>query len=275
MEEMNKKMYTELLKKTLIDYHRTGTEYRPLYSVKAGWKRRLLRGLDRFLRIKDYAICKINNSNKETRENGGDWPAYAESMIGLKRMDNIEFCVNNIITDNIPGDLIEAGVWRGGATIFMKGLLTINNIKNRVVWVADSFRGLPKPNEKYKIDKESTLHTYEELAIPVDVVRKNFEKYGLLDNGVKFLEGYFSDTLPKASIKTLSLIRADGDMYESTMDILVNLYPRLSIGGYIIFDDFNTIEGCKEAVMEYRHTHNINETIIKIDESGVFWRKNS
>ena len=160
-------------------------------------------------------------------------------MIGLKRMENIEFCVKNIIADKIPGDLIETGVWRGGATIFMRALLKVNNVDDRVVWVADSFEGLPKPDEdKYAADKGDKHHTKEELAIGVEIVKANFEKYGLLDDQVKFLVGWFKDTLPTAPIKKLALIRLDGDMYGSTMDALVSLYPKLSPGGYLIIDDW-------------------------------------
>ena len=268
-------MYIELLKKVLVDYHRLEYgEYIPLNTNKPNWKLKLLTLLDRFLRKKNMMISRKIYFNKENRIEGKDWPTYADTMIGLKRLDNIEHCINSIIEDNIPGDLIETGVWRGGSTIFMKALLKVNGIDNRVVWVADSFEGLPPPDEKkYKADKGINLHLHEELAVPIESVKNNFKKYDLLDENVKFLKGWFKDTLPSAPIESLSLLRLDGDLYESTMDGLVNLYPKLSKGGFIIVDDWGAVEACKKAVADYRSEHGINEEIKTIDWTGIYWRK--
>ena len=195
-------------------------------------------------------------------------------MIGIRRLDNIEFCIDEIIKNDIHGDLIETGVWRGGATIFMKALLNVNNANDRSVWVADSFEGLPAPNDKeYPEDKGDVHFTKKELAISLETVQNNFRKYNLLDENVKFLKGWFKDTLPVALIEKLALLRLDGDMYESTMDGLVNLYPKLSPGGFIIIDDWNAVQGCKLAVMDYRLKHNINDEIIPIDWASVYWKK--
>jgi len=160
-----------------------------------------------------------------------------ETMIGMERLDNLQVCITDVVRNDIPGDLIETGVWRGGATIFMKAVLEAYNDSERRVWVADSFRGLPKPNpEKYPAD-EGDVFWQQSLAIPVEEVRRNFERYGLLDERVEFLVGFFSETMPKAPIERLAVLRLDGDMYESTIDVLEHLYPKLSVGGYCIVDD--------------------------------------
>ena len=148
------------------------------------------------------------------------------------------------------------------------------NIPDRMVWVADSFKGLPPPDTaKYPADKGDKHSQFTELAISEEEVKRNFEKYGLLDSQVQFLTGWFKDTLPAAPIKELALLRLDGDMYESTMDGLVNLYPKLSKGGYIIIDDWGAVPACKKAVEDYRSKHSITEEIIPIDWTGVFWKK--
>lgn len=270
--EKEKQMYITLLKNVLIDLHRIGmTEYKPIMYEKTSWR---LKALDKFVRGKNLFLCRGIDSTYDKRVEGKDWPVYADSMIGLKRLNNIEHCVNKIIEDNIPGDFIETGVWRGGATIFMKALLKVNNIDNRVVWVADSFEGLPRPSGKYEQDKDDKHYTFWELAIPMEVVQNNFKKYGLLDANVRFLKGWFKDTLPNAQIDKLALVRLDGDMYESTMDGLRALYPKLSSGGFIIIDDWGAVEGCKKAVIDYRTEHGITENIEVIDWGGVYWRKN-
>ena len=269
---MSNTLYIDLLKKVLVDFHRTDLdEYKPLYNANSNW---VLRAIDKFLRKKEYAVCQHIKYYQADRYEGKDRPSYADTMIGLERLENIEFCFLEIIKDNIPGDFIETGVWRGGATIFMKALLKASNINDRIVWVADSFEGLPKPNEKANLaDKGDLHHTEKELAIPLEVVKNNFIKYDLLDENVKFLKGWFKDTLPLAPIQKLSIIRLDGDMYESTWDGLVNLYPKLSKDGFIIIDDWGAVKACKQAVTDYRKKYSISEEIKTIDWTGVYWRK--
>lgn len=270
-----KDMYLDLLKNVLSDYHRIDRgEYKPLYRNNRGIRRLPIRLVDKLFRKMNYAISKPTKFTKEDRQVGIDWPAYAETMIGIERLNNIQKCAEDVFKNQIEGDFIETGVWRGGSTIFMKALLKVYGVEDKVVWVADSFEGLPRPNEeKYAADKGDKLYMFEELAIPLEVVKHNFEKYHLLDDKVKFLKGWFKDTLPAAPIEKLALLRLDGDLYESTMDALVPLYPKLSPGGYIIIDDYGTIEACKMAVHDYREQHGITEEIIPIDWSGVYWQK--
>jgi O-methyltransferase len=209
------------------------------------------------------------------REIGRDWPSRAESMIGLRRMDNIQRCVQTVIDEDVPGDLLEAGVWRGGACIFMKANLAARDDTGRVVWVADSFQGLPPPNETlYPADTGDDLHTRAGLSVGADQVRHNFERYGLLDDRVRFLVGWFKDTLPMAPIDALSVMRLDGDMYESTWQAIEALYPKLSPGGFCIIDDFGSHQSqAGQAVLDYRRTHGIDEEIVDIDGFGAYWRR--
>ena len=196
-------------------------------------------------------------------------------MIGLKRLDNIQFCIEHILKDGVPGDLIETGVWRGGATIFMRGVLKAYGDTTRKIWAADSFQGLPKPQPGvWRDDERGRLWKFgTTLAVPLEQVRANFERYGLLDDQVRFLPGWFRDTLPSAPIERLALMRLDGDMYESTMDALRALYPKLSSGGFCIIDDYYAQSGQRQAVNEYRRENGIVEPIEQIDWTGAFWRK--
>jgi len=205
---------------------------------------------------------------------GLTWPEDALTMIGYQRLSNIEFCLKNVIENDIKGDLIETGVWKGGACILMRGILDILNEKNRKVWVADSFQGVPRSNSNmYPDDKNITLNEFDELSISKSEVEDNFKKFDLLDDQVEFLEGWFNDTLQTAPISRLSILRLDGDLYESTIDALFYLYPKLSIGGYCIIDDWGAIEACKKAVCDYRTYFGIDEEIRSIDHDGVYWKK--
>jgi O-methyltransferase len=210
------------------------------------------------------------------RLRGHAWPANAYSMVGPKRLDNIRFCLEDVLEKNIPGDFIETGVWRGGACIFARGVLKAHGITDRKVWVADSFEGLPKPDaKKYPEDKGDKHHFIPELAVSLAQVRANFQTFDLLDDQVQFLKGWFKDTLPKASFEHLAVVRLDGDIYESTMDALNNLYSKLSVGGYLIVDDYEAVPACKKAIHDYRSELGINDPIRTIDSSGVFWRKSA
>jgi hypothetical protein len=209
-----------------------------------------------------------------SRLEGRDWPAIGHTMAGVKRLENLRACVQDVIDRQVPGDLIETGVWRGGSTIFMRAILKVRGITDRLVWVADSFQGLPQPNpDAYPADAGDTHHVHPELAVSEDQVRSHFERYGLLDDRVRFLKGWFRDTLPTAPIERLSVIRLDGDMYESTMDGLVNLYPKLSRGGYLIVDDYGYSAACRQAVHDFRASEQITEPIVPIDWTGAFWRR--
>jgi O-methyltransferase len=269
-------LYLDLLKKTLVDFHNIGSyELHPLPIVNANWKTGILYPLDKLLRKRNFTISKLIYVREEDRLNGYDWPAQAKTMIGLNRLNNIESCIHSILTENIPGDFLEAGVWRGGATILMRAILKEQKITSRKVWLADSFQGLPKPDTaKYNADRESTLYREKILSVGIDEVKKNFMNYGLLDEQVMFLPGWFKNTLPDAPVKQLSLLRIDADMYESTIQVLENLYPKLSPGGYVIVDDYNAFPNCKQAVDDYRNSNQVNEPIVEIDKEAIYWRIN-
>ena len=209
----------------------------------------------------------------QRRYDGRDWPFNALTMSGMRRLDNVQFCVEDVIAKGVRGDFIEAGVWRGGVSIFMRALLRVHGVRDRKVFLADSFAGLPPPNPDYPLDAGSNAHEQPLLAVPLERVKRNFSTYDLLDDQVEFLEGWFSDTLPGVRDRTWSVVRLDGDLYQSTMVSLENLYPGLSRGGYLIVDDYGTVEACRAAVTDFRDRLGIEAPIRDIDGTGVFWQK--
>ena len=154
------------------------------------------------------------------------------------------------------------------------GILAAWGDIDRRVWVADSFQGLPTPDtEAFPADEGHDLSGVATLAVSAEQVQANFARYDLLDDQVQFLEGWFRDTLPTAPIEHLAVLRLDGDLYESTMDALDALYPKVSIGGYVIVDDYGAWEPCRKAVDDYRRAHGITDEIVKVDWTGVYWRR--
>lgn len=119
------------------------------------------------------------------------------------------------------------------------------------------------------------VSVHPELAVGVEQVKANFARYGLLDDRVEFLAGWFADTLAAAPIESLAVMRLDGDLYQSTIEALSALYPRLSPGGYVIIDDYNNVElkGCRQAVTDFRDAHGISEPVQEVDWTAVYWRR--
>jgi hypothetical protein len=232
--------------------------------------------------------------DRTKRETAQDWPSQGHTMIGVRRLDNVQELVLDLLARDVPGDLIETGVWRGGSVIFMRGILKVLGVTDRVVWAADSFEGFPFRPEQGAGERSYTspelsplrgLHVSEyppEFRVLVEAVwdgvslpaiRERFDRYGLLDDQVRFLPGWFRDTLPSAPIERLALLRLDGDLYDSTYDALTALYPRLSVGGYAIVDDYGDYEECRGAVQDYLSSTGNSADIVWVDRQAVYWQK--
>jgi O-methyltransferase len=266
-------LYLDLLKKCLTRYL-FGESYVPAVPPRGTLKHAAFGPVRRWLAGKDMEIIRNVPFDEPTRAEGRDWPARAESMAGLRRLENLQYCVTDVLRRGVPGDLIETGAWRGGVTIFMRAILEAYADTERRVWVADSFQGLPKPDpERWPAEAGDEHWTMGQLAVSLEEVQANFARYGLLDERVRFLAGWFADTLPTAPIKRLAVLRLDGDMYGSTMEALEALYPKLSVGGYVIVDDYGAIPQCKEAVTDFRTAHDINDPMETVDWTGVYWQR--
>lgn len=236
----------------------------------------------------------LTNSLFEQEPNPDDWePRYVEgfithyirgaavSMLPLARFENLQSCIVDVVRHGVPGDLIETGVWRGGATIFMRGALKALGADDRTVWVADSFEGLPEPDaQRFPVEAKThrgpmMVKQYNHFAAGLEQVQGNFGAFGLLDENVQFLKGWFKDTLPMAPIERLAIMRLDGDYYESTWDGLSNLYDKLSVGGYAIIDDYgeDTWTYCRKAVDDFRAQREITEPMIRVDSKCYYWQR--
>jgi len=203
---------------------------------------------------------------------GRDWPSLAFSMIGSARMRNLRYACETVILDGVEGDFIETGVWRGGSCIMMRGIMEAYGDTTRRVFVADSFAGLPPPDPaKFPNDAGDRLHTFAQLRVSRADVEENFRRFGLLDDLVVFLEGWFKDTLPSAPIDRLAVLRLDGDMYESTIEALDALYHKVSYGGFVIVDDYE-LPPCAQAVHDFRNRHAITSPMLPIDGASTYWR---
>ena len=266
--------YLELLKRTLT-YTLWPEPLTPIEHLNADRpliKRAIVSSLAGALRLTGYQLARQVAPSWEERRDGAIWPYCADTMMGLTRLTHLQHCIETVLNEHIPGDLIETGVWRGGGCIFMRGVLAAYGVTDRKVFVADSFRGFPAITMAQDAgDEPERFHSY--IAVSEATVRENFRRYGLLDDQVVFLNGFFSETLPNAPIRQLAILRLDGDMYASTWDALTALYPKLAPGGFCIVDDYGAVPACRQAVLDYRAQHAIDEDVEVIDWAGACWRK--
>ena len=268
--------YIDLLKRAVLGQTAGPvTVYQPVRDQPRGALAKPL--LNRLLRRQQAVLARPTRVDLEENEEGlisvWDLPQWPLTMIGSRRLDNVESCMRSVLDADVPGDFIETGVWKGGTTIFMRGLLRAYGITDRRVYVADSFEGVPPPDAaRYPDDRDMTFHLWPDLAVDLESVKGNFSRFGLLDDQVEFVKGWFRDSLPALRGHQWAVVRLDGDLYESTTDALENLYDGLVAGGWLIVDDYE-IAACRKAVTDFRSARGITEPIVEIDANGVCWQK--
>jgi O-methyltransferase len=212
------------------------------------------------------------------RTEGKDWPLDGMTMVGMSRLDDLQSCVESVVADGVEGDLIEAGAWRGGASMLIRATLDSLGGQERTLWVADSFQGFPKPHEEDpEADREIESHMSRIgfLAPTLDTVKEYFARFGLAE-GVNFVPGFFEETMAGLRGRRWSLIRLDADTYRATKLALEALYPGLAAGGYVIIDDYfhpYLPQSCRKAVDDFRAERSIGDRIEQIDWNGGRWRK--
>jgi O-methyltransferase len=263
---LNASIYDESAWRVLRSDHETIRPFRQPLRFLKGLMRRWLVG---FLSKRSLLLVKQQPFDRAQSDEGRAWPYLGYTMVGQRRLDNVQQCVEDVLRNNIPGDFIETGVWRGGTVIFMRALLKAYGVTDRTVWVADSFEGLPPPASG---TDGADLSQVEYLKVSLEEVKSNFERFGLLDQQVQFLKGWFCDTLPRCPIDRLAILRLDGDLYSSTMDSLHNLYHRVSPGGYVIVDDYYSWESCRRAIADFLKEKNLDVDIRQIDWTGAYWK---
>lgn len=194
------------------------------------------------------------------------------TMVSLERFKNISTIIETVIKEKINGDLVECGTWKGGTLAFMMKILDEYEIYDKKVYGFDSFEGLPNPN--LHLDGKESSKWGGSLKASVEDCLMAIEKIEVSKNiKYEFIKGFFKDTLAKSSLKNISVLRLDGDWYESTMDCLNHLYDKVENGGFIIIDDYGHWQGCKKAVDDFRISHNITNKLIQTDYTEFWWRK--
>jgi O-methyltransferase len=277
-QETVRHRYLWLLKRALVNLIYPEHELRIEYFEESPHESEK-NGRERFLRDIGHLRSDQLDALRSVKADGRVWRGkpsrFSHTMVGLLRLDNLERCAEAVFRDGVTGDFVEAGVCQGGAAIFLRALQVAYGESERRLWAADSFQGLPKPSMEPDLAQDMDFSENRQPWLSWDLasVADHFRRYDLLDDGVRFLQGWFSDTLPQAPVERIALLRIDADLYQSTREVLMSLYDRVSPGGYVIVDDYGAFEPCRKAVDEFRQMQGIDAPMHRIDWTGVFWRK--
>jgi DNA-binding transcriptional ArsR family regulator len=265
--------YLDLLKRSLVNLLYPEHELRFAYLLKGEFPRNKI---ERGRILRDIRSIQASEYAKLIHDKRYGYPTiYSHTLVGLRRLNNLEYCARRIFADKIPGDFFEAGVCQGGAMIFLRALQIAFGEGQRQTWGADSFQGLPVSEAEQDHGLDLSEAHFPWLAISEETVRQHFQNYAMLSEQVRFVPGWFEDSLPGLQTGPLSLLRLDADLYKSTREVLHHLYDRVSPGGYIVVDDYGAFPQCRQAIDEFRHERNISDKLRWIDWTGVFWRKSA
>lgn len=231
----------------------------------------------------------IMNCLQPFRDGTSGHATFGVTMAGMARMTSMARMVQEVVDHGLNGSYAETGVWRGGMSIFVTAALQMYGLSSRPVYLCDSFRGLPLPRQgSMRASSDAVYHSQNKmLSVGVEMVLENFERYGINASQVVPVEGYFVHSMPKlrASLisrgEKLAILRLDGDMYDSTVDVLYNLYDLVEIGGLVVIDDFGWLPslsfGARDAILDFRTLHGIegdtSHAVRNIDGSGAWFRK--
>ena len=194
---------------------------------------------------------------------GHTWPKHAISMGGVDAMWNVANLTEKVISAPVEGDFVEAGVWKGANGIIARKLFDAADDATRTVWCLDSYAWLPPPDERYKKDSGDKHHTYAKrhpvLRVDLNDVSSIYRRFGIdvsdasQVGGTKLVKGFFNETAPKVAgmVRHIAILRLDGDMYQSTWEVLIAMYGKVSLGGYVIIDDYG-LRGAKGATDDFR-----------------------
>jgi len=200
----------------------------------------------------------------DERKGGNDWPVVGHTMVGHTRIENVKTLLSDVIANNIPGDFVELGVWRGGVCIFARCLLNALRQTDRKVHLFDAFGDIPGygPSTPY-------------LSVSQAQVEHNLEKYHAKEGSV-FHKGLFKDSVKPFASEfkgNISVLRVDGNFYDSYQDAMYYLYDKVPVGGYVIFDDVMSHPAVTRFWNDFKKEQQLPEELTQIDFHSAYFKK--
>ena len=200
------------------------------------------------------------------------------TMTSTERLYSVYKSIDYIVSNNIEGDIIECGVWKGGSSMMAALCLKKMGDVNRTIYLYDTYEGMALPSEKdvdysntsaKKIWLENKKDKYNDWCYsPIEEVKINLESTKYPIEKIKFIKGKVEDTIPKTLPNKIALLRLDTDWYESTYHELQHLYPLLNQNAVLIIDDYGYWKGSRDATDQYFKENNIKILLNRIDNTG-------
>jgi hypothetical protein len=187
--------------------------------------------------------------------------------------------VTYVVHSDVPGAIVECGVWRGGSMMAVAHTLLRLDRRDRVLYLFDTYDGMTAPGQ-HDVDlcggNAAELLANESREVqksiwcvsPLAEVQKNLRSTGYPDRHIHFVKGRVEDTIPAAAPRSIAILRLDTDWYESTRHELEHLYPRLQPGGVIVIDDYGHWQGARRAVDEYFERTDTRILLNRVDYTG-------
>jgi O-methyltransferase len=188
------------------------------------------------------------------------------TMLSSRRARTLQRLARTSSKERVVGDLVDCGTFNGGSTVMLS-----TGAPDREVWAFDSFEGLPEAGPRDPARAQEWTGALGASDAKVHEAFKQFASPARLH----IVKGWFHETFPQAApeIERVAVLHADGDWYESVRLTLETFEPKVSVGGFVVIDDYGAWEGAKEATDEYRAARNISAPLMGIDATGVYWRK--
>jgi hypothetical protein len=201
------------------------------------------------------------------------------TMTSPERLFSLIQAVRYVARYDIPGAIVECGVWRGGSMMAVARTLMQMNLQDRHLYLFDTFEGMPPPDAQdvdfrgmtaANILQNPDAPNFERVVAyaTLDEVQANIQQTGYDRTRIHMIQGKVEDTVPVQAPKTIALLRLDTDWYESTMHELTHLFPRLARHGVLIIDDYGHWQGCRKAVDEYTQAIDVPILLNRIDYTG-------
>jgi cephalosporin hydroxylase len=266
--------YLDVVKGALLDEHYLENEVRLDYLRQCATKG----SKPDTLKLRDPRMWATRDLNRLQRERHtgipvrrlGDRPFYPFTTIGRTGLDHLERCLDSIREEGVEGDLAACGVWRGGSAIFVRAYLDAYGMDGRNVWIADTFTGPAERNESQ--EQAGKRQRFTNLVADLNQVRIGFDRFGLFDDSLRFLQGSYEETLADAPLDRLALLHIGDDDEERCATALELLYERVAPGGFIVAEHYDA-EGCRAAIDGFRARRRIEGSLDRADWTGVSWQR--
>jgi hypothetical protein len=202
------------------------------------------------------------------------------TLLSEARLFSLYTLAKQVCFEDLPGHFVECGSYKGGCAAMLAVIIQRYSARPRFVYAFDTFDGMPEPTE---FDRHNTIPANQTgfgagtLKAPIQENLAQICQILGVSDLVLPIQGLFADTLSvqRGSIDDIALLHADGDWYESTLDIFNNLYDQVVQGGVIQIDDYGHWEGCRQAVHEFEQSRGEHFNLRRIDYTGVWFPKRS